>query len=725
MTLSVTKPRADDGGGAVSCAVCEIHTESVYRVDGMDCHEEVQLLERRLGHLPGVEAMSADVLNQRLHVTHDAARLSTAAIAEAVATTGMRAWLERDHPAPATREGTGGRLALAVVSGLGFATGLVLHAVGAPFVAVNLAFAGAVLTGGVHPARRAWSAARALSLDINVLMVLAVVGAIAIGEWSEAAAVTFLFAAAQWLETRSMERVRHAIGALVDQVPTEALVRRNGVEDRRPVDDLVVGDIVVVRPGERLPLDGVVVAGESEVDQSPITGESMPVEKRVGAEVFAGTVNGHGGLDVRVIRLRRDSMMSRIIGLVEVAQAQRAQSQTFVERFARIYTPAVVAIAVALAVVPPLLLGASFLDWFYRALVLLVISCPCALVISTPVSIASAIAGAARAGVLIKGGAHLERTAAVKVVAFDKTGTLTVGRPDVTDVVPCDGWTPADILQWAARLESRSEHPIAKAIVRRAGHAPAAAPVVTAFRSLPGLGAEADVDGVPALVGNHRLFEARGLCSPAIDATLTSLGSAGRTAVLVARDGRTMGVIGVSDALRDSAREAVRRLRSHGVERIAMLTGDNAQTAAALAAELGVDETRSELLPGDKVAAIEDLRSRYGAVAMVGDGVNDAPALAAADVGIAMGGAGTDAALETADVALMTDDLLKVPFALRLGVSTVRNIRANVAISLGLKAAVLVLACIGAASLWLAVLADMGASLLVIGNGLRLLRVRE
>ena len=706
---------------AVACTACEVHTESTYRIEGMDCHDEVQLLERRLAHLPGLERFTADILNQRLRVTHDASRLSAAAVAEAVNATGMRAWLEHERLSALISRGSSSRVRLVALSGIAFAAGFLMQVGGLGPGLVIPAYLFAIGAGGVNTVRRAWSSARAFSLDINVLMLVAVAGAMIIGEWSEAAAVIFLFALAQWLETRSMDRARHAIRALMELVPADALVRRDGREQRVAVDELIVGDTIIVKPGEKIPIDGRITDGGSDVNQAPITGESMPVDKHVGDDLFAGTINGHGALEIRVTRLGRDTTMARIINLVEVAQAQRAPSQSFVERFARYYTPAVIVAAAIVALVAPALFGQPFGSWFYRALVLLVISCPCALVISTPVSIVSALAGAARRGVLIKGGAHLERTAEVRVVAFDKTGTLTRGHPEVVDVISVNGVVPAEILRLAAAVEARSEHPVARAILRRAQHDDSPLPAGEGFRALPGLGAEASVGGEHVLVGNHRLFEERALCSPAIDRQLDELGRAGRTAVLVARGGRTVGIIGVADAIRDSGRAAVSHLRQGGIERVVMLTGDNAQTAAAIGSALGVDEWRAELLPADKVAAIEDLKRRYGAVAMVGDGVNDAPALAAADVGIAMGAAGTDAALETADVALMADELLAVPYFLRLGRATVRNIRTNIAVALGLKALFLGLAIAGAATLWMAVAADMGASLLVIANGLRLL----
>jgi Cd2+/Zn2+-exporting ATPase len=427
-------------------------------------------------------------------------------------------------------------------------------------------------------------------------------------------------------------------------------------------------------------------------------------------------------LSIRVTRVRRETTLARIIYLVERAQAQRAPAQTLVDRFARVYTPAVIALALALAIAPPLVGGGPWSMWIYRALVLLVVSCPCALVISTPVSIVAALAGAARKGVLIKGGAHLERTGRVRCVAFDKTGTLTMGMPTVVGVTSLNGQTPRAVVALAASVERRSEHPIGHAILEYADASGIPASAGTDVQSLAGRGAEGQVDGVGVLVGNHRLFEERRLCSPALHGCLDALAAAGRTPVLVARDGELVGVIAVADRVRSAAREALDLLRLQGIRSVVLLTGDSEGPARAIAAELGVDQWRSELLPEDKVAAIDDLRRRYGPVAMVGDGVNDAPALATADVGIAMGAAGTDAALETADVALMSDELMKIPYAFRLSRATVRNIKANLAISLVLKLAFVALATAGAATLWMAIVADTGASILVIANALRLLR---
>jgi Cd2+/Zn2+-exporting ATPase len=465
-----------------------------------------------------------------------------------------------------------------------------------------------------------------------------------------------------------------------------------------------------------------VIAGTGDVNQAPVPGESLPAEKNVGDEVFAGTINGPGALDVRVTRLRRDSTLARIIHLVERAQAQRAPSQAFVDRFARIYTPIVLALALFVAVIPPLAANGSWDVWFYRALVLLVISCPCALVISTPVSIVSGLAAAARKGVLIKGGNHLEKLAQVTCVAFDKTGTLSRGRLAVHDVTPFDGATRERVVALAASLESRSEHPIGRAIVQHAQVLQLQIAPSVDFHAVPGRGATGIVDGTPIAVGSPRFFAATTPFSPAIGAAISDASAAGATPVLLAQDGVLVGLIAVADEIRAGAPEAVDVLRAQGIRHVAMLTGDHESAARAFAARAGVDDVRAGLLPEDKLASIAALRDEHGVIAMVGDGVNDAPALAAADVGIAMGAAGTDAALETADVALMADELGKIPYAVRLSRATRLNIRSNIAFSIALKVAFLVLAIAGVATLWMAVAADMGASLLVIANALRLLR---
>src|SRR5688500_4893265 len=704
-----------------ACATCELHAEAIFRVEGMDCNEEVVILERRLKPLAGMEAIAADVIGQRLHVKYDAARLTTSDMVDAVGQTGMRMWLEHDEPLTSDA-GVRTRLRLMALSGGlmlagAAASGLALSQVGAAL------YIGAAVAGGVFPARRAIAALRTRTIDINVLMVIAVAGALALGDFLEAASVVFLFSLAQWLAVRTLERARQAIRALIDLAPRQALVRRGGTEVVLAIGEIRTGDEVIVRPGDKIPVDGVVAAGHSDVNESPITGESLPIDKAHGDDVFAGTINGRGALEISVTRIGRDTRLARITHLVEDAQTRRAPVQTFVDRFARVYTPAVIALAVVVAVVPPLLAGADTATWLYRALVLLVISCPCALVISTPVSIVSALSAAARNGVLIKGGAFLEALSGIRTVAFDKTGTLTTGQLQVTDIVATSGRSADDVLRHAAAVELRSEHPVARAIVACAATRIADLPRVTRFGAAPGMGAEGEVEGASVLVGNEAMLARRQIRLPD-SADIAGLRGAGKSLVFVTVNGAAAGVIAVADRQREAAREAVELLRTHGITRVAMLTGDHPDTARAVATALGVAEYHAALLPEQKYALIQQLQRESGPVMMVGDGINDAPALAAADVGVAMGAAGSDAALETADVALMSDELLKLPYTLRLARATVRNIKTNVAVSLVLKAAFLVMAVAGSATLWMAVLADAGASVIVVANALRLLRAR-
>ncbi len=708
-----------------ACTVCAIHMESVFSVAGMDCAEEAAILERRLTPLAGVERLAVDVMGQKLHVAYDAAVVSAARISEAVAETGMQAWLEHERPAEAvgSRDGmwplaVGGAAALA-----GIALELVTPATRWPWPA----FALAIAVSGQQPLRKALVSLRRRSLDIHVLMLLAVAGALVLGEWAEAATVVWLFAASQWLEVRTMERARDAIRAVMTLAPTDALVKHGDHEHRTPLDRVLPGAIVLVAPGEKVPLDGVVVAGQSDVNQAPITGESLPVDRGPGDEVFAGTINGHGALELRVTRAVRDTTLARIVHLVETAQAERAPAQQFIDRFARWYTPAVVVAAALVFLVPVVALGAPAGEWGYRALVLLVVACPCALVISTPVSIVAALATAARRGVLIKGGAHLERLAGVRVVAFDKTGTLTCGEPVVVTIEPIGegaGDGRHEALTAAAAVEARSAHPIARAIVdaaRAQGFEVSGAADVAV---LPGRGAEGTWRGAHVVVGNARLMRERDLATVEVERVADGMAARGETAVFVALDRRARLALGVADRARPVAADVVRRLRELGIAHVALLTGDTPQAAAVLAAAAGVTDVRAGLLPEDKLAAVGALRAAHGPTAMVGDGVNDAPALAAADVGIAMGVIGSAAALEAADIALMSDDLLKIPYVLRLSRATLANVRINVALSLGLKMAVLALAVAGLSTLWMAVLADTGASVLVVANAMRLLRHR-
>ncbi len=614
-----------------------------------------------------------------------------------------------------------------LASGVFILAGVAAAALGHPGPSLVAYLAAMALSVG-RPVRRAVSAVRGWVFDINVLMLMAVGGAAALGDWLEAAGVLWLFGVAQWLEATSMDRAQRAIRSLVALAPAVAVVRRAGVDREMAAADLVVGDVVIARPGDRIPVDGDILTGRSAVDQAPVTGESWPVDKGPGDGVFAGTINGTGALEIEVMQPAADSTLARIVRLVEHAQRERAPVQMLVDRFARRYTPVVVLLAVGVAFVPPMLAGGvwseSFATWSYRALTLLIVACPCALVISTPVSVVSALTAAARHGVLIKSGLHLERFGRIKCMAFDKTGTLTDGRVTVTDVLAVEGASAGGVLAVAAALESRSEHPIGRAIVDRARRDGFRFGAGESFQALPGRGAEATVAAAPAIVGSHRLFEERRLCTPALHAQVEVLEGRGTTPVLVGHDGAPLGVIGLTHHVRPDSRRAVEQLRAEGIDWIVLLTGDGAASADLVRASAGLDEAYADLLPHDKMEHVARLRARHGPVAMVGDGVNDAPALAAADVGIAMGVAGTGVALETADVALMADELGKLPYALRLARATLANIRLNVAIALGLKIAFVALAVSGLATLWLAVLADTGASLLVTANSLRLLRVR-
>ena len=698
----------------VTCAVCEVHAEAVFRVEGLDCNDEVVILERRLKPMAGVEAIAADVVGQRLRVSYDAAKLDTAAMVDAVAEAGMRMWLEHEEPR-ALGVDVRARFWLTAASGAAILAGMAASAQGFAAVSIAAYLAGTVV-GAVFPARRAIGALRSRTVDINALMVIAAAGAMGIGEWREGATVVFLFALAQWLEARTLARARGAIRALLDLSPRDALVRRHGVEQRVPIETVAAGEVVIVRPGDKVPVDGVVASGRSDVNEAPITGESLPADKEPGSQVYAGTINGHGSLELSVTRVGPDTRVARIIHLVEEAQARRAPIQSFVDRFGRIYTPAVIAAALAIAIVPPLL-GAPAMVWIYRALVLLVVSCPCALVISTPVSIVAAVSAAASRGVLVKGGAALERLAAVRVLAFDKTGTLTTGDLAVADVATEPGFARDELLAVAAAVDAHSSHPVAVAVVAQARHDAVAVPVARDVVAKPGLGVEGRVNGRRVAIGNARLMDAHGVSAGARQHLAGAR-------VFVAIDGRLAGALSLVDRPRAQARDALDLVRRAGVRRVVMLTGDEPSVAARVAADVGVDEFQAALLPDQKHAAIGALRAAWGPVAMVGDGINDAPALAAADVGIAMGAVGSDVAIDTADVALMSDELLKLPFALRLARATLRNVKTNVAVSIVLKAVFVVAAITGTATLWMAVLADTGASVIVVANALRLLRAR-
>ena len=718
-----------------------------FQIEGLDCGEEVAILKSAVGAVAGgQERLRFDVLNGRMTVMPGDVAVQAEQIRQAVASTGMSARLWTPGGPPSNEADENRRreqTRFTVASGLALIAGVVLHVwqAGSPVEAVRLLWGGeahgaplpatvayglATIFGGRFVLPKAWYAARRLRPDIHLLMMIAVIGAITIGDWFEAATVAFLFALSLALESWSVGRARRAISALLDLAPTMARVK---LDDGRELEtlavDVAVGTHFVVRPGERIPLDGQVAAGSSTVDQAPITGESVPVLKETGADVFAGTVNGDGALEVESTRRAENTTLARITRLVEQSHAQRARAEQWVERFARIYTPAVIVLAVGVCLVPPLLLGGLWTDWFYRALVLLVVSCPCALVISTPVSIVAALATAARHGVLVKGGVFLELPARLRVLAFDKTGTLTRGEAEVVAVLPVDGHSETELLERAAALEIRSTHPLARAVIahaRRRGIAPGAA---LNIQVLGGRGVTGTYEGKPLWLGSRRFFAQRGFEVHAVNEAAKAFEAKGQTVVLIGDDEHVCGLLALADTVRPEAAAALAALRALGIDHLIMLTGDNRATAEVIAGQVGIDEVHADLLPENKLAVVERLVTRHHFVGMVGDGVNDAPAMARASLGIAMGAAGSDAAIETADVALMTDELSRLPWLIGLSRRTLRVIHQNVAVSLVVKAGFVALTVAGVATLWGAIVADMGVSLLVVANGLRLLRAGD
>ncbi|GJM24693.1 MAG: copper-translocating P-type ATPase [Phycisphaerae bacterium] len=705
------------------------HT-TCFRVEGMDCPDEVKELRECLEGVDGISEQSFNLMSASMTVTHDPSIISTEDIIDRIRNTGMQASLNAESWRPRRIKATvpRGPLLMMIIAAVGTVVGAILSYVPAmkfhntTWPAV-VAYILAIAAAWRYVLPKAFGSLTCLRLDINVLMTFAVVGAIGLGEWLEGSTVAFLFMVSHVLETWSVNRARRAIQSLMELSPPRARVLRDdGSEEDQDVERIQVGSRIVVRPGEKFPLDGNILEGQTSVNQAPITGEAALISKVPGDEVFAATLNQDGAVTVEITKLAGDTVLAGVIRLVEQAQSQRSRSEQFVDRFARYYTPAVVVGAMALCIIPPLLLAANWSTWFYRSLVLLVIACPCALVISTPIAIVSALAAAARNGVLVKGGEYLEAIGRTKVIAIDKTGTLTAGKPVVQEVIPVNETPAGRLLEIAAAIEQRSEHAIARAIVDYSGQHNVTPPACQDYQAIRGKGARASVNGDEYLIGNHRLLEESKVCTNEMHRIMTEHEDCQHTTVGLASTRDPLGVFLLADGLRAEAKQAIGDLRDTGVERIVMLTGDNAGTAKAIAQECDGLEYRAELLPTDKVSAVEELRRSHKHVVMVGDGINDAPALAAATVGVAMGTVGTDAALETADIALMTDDLRKLPWLLRHSRSTRNIIVQNVAFSLGIKAVFLVLAIPGLANLWMAIAADAGASLLVTFNGLRLLR---
>ena len=694
---------------------------SSFRIEAMDCPTEQTLIQAKLSKLTGVQQLEFNLINRVLGVTHDLP--GTEPIVEAIKSLGMHAEpLEEGVETLAPAPGKKPWWPLAV-SGVGALLAEVIHFTSAaPDWVVAIVALVSILSGGLGTYKKGWIALKNLNLNINALMSIAVTGAILIGQWPEAAMVMFLFTVAELIEAKSLDRARNAISGLMQMTPEQATVlQADGSWVARDVKTIELGARVRVRPGERIGLDGEVIAGNSTIDQAPITGESLPVEKTIGDKVFAGTINQAGSLEYTVTAAANNSTLARIIHAVEQAQGARAPTQRFVDSFSKIYTPAVFILALAVAVIPPLFMGALWFDWIYRALVLLVVACPCALVISTPVTIVSGLAAAARKGILVKGGVYLEGGYKLDYLALDKTGTITHGKPVQTDYLSLDPTADELAPAIAAALAGRSDHPVSLAIANAAVDKQFTPLIVDNFAALGGRGVRGEIDGQLYHLGNHRLVEELGLCSPVLEEKLFALEKQGKSVVLLLDQSGPLALFAVADTVKESSREAIRQLHELGIKTL-MLTGDNVHTAQAIAAQVGIDEARGDLLPGDKLQAIEALYAKGHRVGMVGDGINDAPALARSEIGFAMAAAGTDTAIETADVALMDDDLRKIPGFIRLSRQTSSILKQNIALALIIKAIFLGVTFAGVATMWMAVFADMGVSLLVVFNGLRLLR---
>ncbi|MFZ6638674.1 heavy metal translocating P-type ATPase [Undibacterium sp. TC4M20W] len=699
----------------------------VYSIENMDCPTEEGLIRNKLSPMPGIAQLDFNLMQRKLTVSHTLE--DQAKIQSVLTSIGMQAVLLSEDgkdnedavatpPAnPAQKWWLLGVAGLAAI----FAETYAYISGAEKAWPVMLLSAMAILLSGTSTYKKGWIALKNLNLNINALMTIAVTGALIIGQWPEAAMVMVLFSLSEAIEAMSLDRARNAIRGLMAMTPeTASVLQTDGSWQDVAAKTIAIGATVRVAPGERIPLDGELSKGQSSVNQAPITGESIPVAKTIGDKLFAGTINETGSFEYRVTAAQTDSTLSRIIHAVEEAQGSRAPTQRFVDSFAKVYTPIVFVLALGVMFIPPLLLGLPWMVWVYKALVLLVIACPCALVVSTPVTVVSGLAAAAKAGILIKGGVYLEEGRKLKSLALDKTGTITQGKPVVTDVKLLNG-DQAMALQLAASLAGRSDHPVSGAVTAYSTIQGSTSLEVLNFEAIAGRGVKGQIAGKWYYLGNHRLIEELKICSPATEAALFALEAEGKTVVIIADEEKALAVIAVADTVRESSRQAIAELHALGI-RTVMLTGDNEMTAKAIAKNVGIDDARGNLLPEDKLAAIKDELANHGTVGMVGDGINDAPALAKSSIGFAMGAAGTDTALETADVALMDDDLRKIPQFIRLSQRTAAILKQNIALALGIKLAFLVMAVMGVATLWMAVFADMGASLLVIFNGLRLVR---
>jgi len=700
-------------------------TEKTYRIEGLSCTNCAGKFEKNVKQLPGVTSATVNFGASKISVE---GQTTIEELEEAGAFENLIIRDDQENDEQVRSKESFIKRNIALIISLGFILVAVISqlSLGEDHLLTKALYILAIIIGGFDLFKEGFSDLIKLDFSMESLMTIAIIGAAFIGEWAEGSIVVILFAISEALERFSMDKARQSIRSLMDIAPKEALIRRNNVEQLVSVDKIDIDDIMIIKPGQKIAMDGLVINGHSSVNQAAITGESVPVEKQLDDEVFAGTLNEEGVLEVKVTKKVTDTTIVKIIHLVEEAQGERAPAQAFVDKFAKYYTPFIIIMALLIVVVPPLFFGGDWNKWLYQGLSILVVGCPCSLVISTPVSIVSAIGNAAKNGVLVKGGVYLEEIGHLRAIAFDKTGTLTKGKPVVTDFIATSSETDINYLSIISSLESLSQHPLASAILNEADktNVDYKSIQIEDFQSITGKGLTGIHQNIRYYIGSPKLFSASVIEETAVKVQYRQFQEQGKTAMYFGTDEQILGVIAVADEVRDSSAAVISELHKLSIEHTIMLTGDNTKTAESIGKQLGVTEIKGDLMPQEKLDSIKALRTTYNKVAMVGDGINDAPALAASTVGIAMGGAGTDTALETADVALMGDDLQKLPFIVRLSRQTLKVIKQNITFSLGIKLLALLLVIPGWLTLWIAIVADMGATLLVTLNGLRLMKVK-
>lgn len=705
--------------------------QTIFKVSGLDCSSEEKVLRNALKNISGVKNIHCNFVTQELTVEHDFENISI--IEKAILKSGLKITVRNNNTKIKSTDHSflsyKNWILLSVAMGFALTAEIIslIYKTESSILVIIFSII-AILLSGTSTFKKGFIAIKTFTLNINFLMMIAISGAIIIGEWPEAAMVTVLFALAELIERYSLDKARNAVQSLMEMAPEKATVKQSsGTWKIKSISDVIINDIILVKPGERIPLDGRIVKGESSINQAPVTGESMPVEKKPGDTVFSGTINEYGSFEFIVTAISTDTLLSKIIRTVEEAQSKKAPTERFVDLFSKYYTPTMVLIAIIIAIFPPLILKVAFYPWIYKALVMLVIACPCALVISTPVTVVSGLALAARHGVLIKGGEYLEGGYQLKSIAFDKTGTLTEGRPVVTDMISLSNLTENEILRLAASFDVHSEHPIANAIVKKweENNTEKKLIPIENFNAIPGRGVTGinSIDNQKYFVGNHKLAEENNVCSIAIEEQLRLLEDQGKTTIIISTENEVLGILAVADTVRESSKEAISAIHQFGIKTI-MITGDNVITANAIAKIVGIDFVFANMLPNEKLNKIDQLLNQYHRVGMVGDGINDAPALAKSTIGFSMGNTGSDTALETADVVLMQDNLHKLPFFIEISKKTGNILRQNISFSIFVKMIFFILALTGYATLWMAVFADMGASLIVVFNGLRLLKFK-